>query len=85
MTLPHQLPSWHTAVLSVIVLQQLCSQVADDVQSTLSEQREVYRPLAAKGASMFFVMCDLHTMNNMYRFSLAMFLSLFTKVSKNPS
>ena len=50
------------------------------MQVTLSEQREVYRSLAAKGASMFFVMCDLQTMNNMYQFSLAVFLSLFTKV-----
>ena len=50
------------------------------VQNTLSEQREVYRPLAARGASIFFVMTDLQTLNTMYHFSLAMFLSLFAKV-----
>lgn len=50
------------------------------MQATLSEQREVYRPLAAKGASMFYVIGDLHTMNSMYHFSLAAFLLLFSQV-----
>jgi len=52
-----------------------------DVQNSLSEQREVYRPLAARGASIFFVMRDLQTMNTMYHFSLAVFLALFSKVT----
>lgn len=58
----------------------VCLCLVGVVQNTLSEQREVYRPLAARGASIFFVMTDLQTLNTMYHFSLAVFLSLFTKV-----
>ncbi|KAL0047749.1 hypothetical protein WJX82_010930, partial [Trebouxia sp. C0006] len=54
-------------------------QESRNVQNSLSEQREVYRPLAARGASIFFAMRDLQTMNTMYHFSLAVFLALFSK------
>lgn len=48
---------------------------------TLSKQREAYRPLAVRGASLFFAMCDLQALSNMYRFSLTVLLSLFQKVN----
>lgn len=51
------------------------------MQATLSKQREVYRPLAVRGASLFFAMSDLKALSHMYRFSLTVLLSLFQKVS----
>lgn len=54
--------------------------VLDMMQVTLSKQREAYRPLAVRGASLFFAMCDLQALSNMYRFSLTVLLHLFQKV-----
>lgn len=43
----------------------------------LDEQREVYRPFARAGASIFFLVKQLQAVNHMYQFSLASFLGLF--------
>ncbi len=43
----------------------------------LDEQREVYRPFAHAGASIFFLVKQLQSVNHMYQFSLASFLGLF--------
>ena len=40
-------------------------------------------PLAEKGSKLFFVISDLCKINNMYRFSLASFLSLFQRALQN--
>jgi dynein heavy chain 2, cytosolic len=43
----------------------------------LDTQRNVYRPFAAAGSTIFFALRDLQGLNNMYQFSLAFFLHLF--------
>jgi dynein heavy chain 2 len=50
-----------------------------DLSVELDLQREVYRPLAAKGSAAFFLIKDLRNLSHMYQFSLAMFLSLFRR------
>eukprot|EP00698_Gefionella_okellyi_P019038 TRINITY_DN5781_c1_g2_i1.p1 TRINITY_DN5781_c1_g2~~TRINITY_DN5781_c1_g2_i1.p1 ORF type:complete len:3148 (-),score=914.00 TRINITY_DN5781_c1_g2_i1:20-9082(-) len=49
------------------------------LQESLDSQREVYRPVAAAGAQMFFLIRDLQKASHMYQYSLPMFLQLFTK------
>jgi len=49
------------------------------LQESLDKQREAYRSLAHKGSKLFIVMTDLQKINNMYRFSLALYLRLFKK------
>ena len=45
----------------------------------LDAKREVYRPFAAKGSSVFFLMRDLKSLSHMYQFSLSMFLGMFQR------
>ena len=47
------------------------------------QERDAYLPLAEKGSKLFFVISDLCKINNMYRFSLASFLSLFQRALHN--
>jgi len=47
------------------------------------QERDAYLPLAEKGSKLFFVISDLCKINNMYRFSLASFLSLFQRALNN--
>nr|BCL66104.1 cytoplasmic dynein 1b heavy chain [Volvox africanus] len=49
------------------------------LQSSLDQQREVYRPIASRGSVMYFLLADLQALNQMYTFSLSMFLGLFRK------
>ena len=51
------------------------------LQQSLDKQREGYRPIAARGSAMYFLIKDLATINHMYQFSLGSFLTLFKKVS----
>lgn len=39
----------------------------------------MYRPIANRGSTMYFLIKDLCTVNHMYQFSLAAFLMLFRK------
>lgn len=39
-----------------------------------------YRPVAARGAALFFCMAGLAAVNNMYEYSLAAFLGVFNQV-----
>ncbi|KAM4699205.1 cytoplasmic dynein 2 heavy chain 1 [Discoglossus pictus] len=57
------------------------------LQISLDQERYAYLPLAESGSKMYFIICDLSKINNMYRFSLAAFLRLFqrTLVSKQES
>ena len=41
----------------------------------------MYRPLAARGSALFFLMQDLQGLNHMYRFSLSVFLGLVKQVA----
>ncbi|KAF0686502.1 Aste57867_21689 [Aphanomyces stellatus] len=43
----------------------------------LDEQRAIYAPFARDGARLFFLVKALHSVNHMYRFSLASFIGLF--------
>lgn len=43
----------------------------------LDRQRNVYRPFAANGSKLFFLVTQLTAVNPMYQFSLASFLGLF--------
>ena len=49
------------------------------IQASLDQERDAYLPLAEHGSAMYFVICDLAKINNMYRFSLASFLLLFKR------
>ncbi|KXZ45909.1 DHC7 protein [Gonium pectorale] len=49
------------------------------LQASLDQQREVYRPIAARGSVMYFLLADLQALNQMYTFSLNVFLNLFKK------
>ncbi|XP_073414467.1 cytoplasmic dynein 2 heavy chain 1 isoform X2 [Dendrobates tinctorius] len=57
------------------------------LQSSLDQERNAYLPLAESASKMYFIICDLSKINNMYRFSLAAFLRLFqrTLLSKQVS
>lgn len=39
----------------------------------------MYRPIAARGSAMYFLIRDLAALNNMYATSLAVFLQLFRR------
>lgn len=39
----------------------------------------MYRPIAARGAAIYFVLRQLLSLNHMYQFSLGVFLSLFKR------
>ncbi|XP_057314672.1 cytoplasmic dynein 2 heavy chain 1-like isoform X2 [Hydractinia symbiolongicarpus] len=58
-------------------------QDAHQIQVTLDKERDAYLPLAEHGSAMYFAICDLAKVNNMYRFSLASFLELFRRALKS--
>lgn len=66
-----------TKVKSVEIQKSL--EDSKQLQQDLDEQRNVYRPLANKGAYLFIQINDLQKLNNIYRFSLAHFIRLFQK------
>lgn len=47
------------------------------LQEELDEKRNVYRPLAQKGSTLFFIIADLVKIDHMYQFGLSWFLYLF--------
>ena len=52
---------------------------SSELQESLDEQRNVYRGLAVKGALLYMLINDLQKANNMYRFSLKLYVKLFNK------
>jgi dynein heavy chain 2 len=48
------------------------------IQQDLDLQREVYRPIAATGSILYFLIAQLASVNNMYQFALPYFNLLFT-------
>lgn len=54
-----------------------------ELQSALDNERDSYLPLSQFGSTLFFVICDLSKLNNMYRISLASFLRLFCRALQN--
>lgn len=49
---------------------------------SLDKEREVYLPLAETGSKLYFVISCLDVINNMYKFSLNSYLSIFQKALK---
>lgn len=49
---------------------------------SLDKEREVYLPLAETGSKLYFVIVCLDSINNMYKFSLNSYLSIFQKALK---
>ncbi|RNE99551.1 putative dynein heavy chain [Trypanosoma rangeli] len=54
-------------------------QQSHSLQMELDEKRNVYRPFAGKGATIFFLVRDLEKMNRMYHFGLSDFIDLFVE------
>ncbi|KRX75214.1 Cytoplasmic dynein 2 heavy chain 1 [Trichinella sp. T6] len=48
----------------------------------IDKEREQFMPLVQVACSLYFVICDLHKICNMYRFSLAFFTNLYCNVLK---
>jgi len=66
-----------TKVNAIAILKSL--EESRVLQAALDKQRNSYRPIAYIGSVIFFLIRDLSRLNHMYRFSLAVFLRLFTK------
>jgi len=47
------------------------------LQASLDEQREAYRPIAQKASLVFFLLKDSVSMNHCYRFSLGAFIKVY--------
>ncbi len=70
-----------------ITLQESLDKVSDqsdtcciqDLWSYYFQERNTYLPLAQSGSALYFVLADLHQLNNMYRYSLGSFLKLFQR------
>lgn len=50
---------------------------SEELNTKLDRERDIFRPLAQKGAQIYLLISELHRINNMYRFSLAYFSHLF--------
>lgn len=50
---------------------------SQQLQAALNEDRKAYLPLAQFGSTLYFLICQLVKLNNMYLFSLSSFLKLF--------
>ena len=51
-----------------------------DTEETIRDAREVYRPVAAEGALLYFQIILLYAINHMYQYSLDAFVAFFFKV-----
>ncbi len=56
---------------------------AEKTEANISVAREKYRPVAAKGSIMYFVVADLGLIDSMYQFSLRYFTQLFNLTIQN--
>jgi dynein heavy chain, axonemal len=56
---------------------------AEKTEANISAAREKYRPVAAKGSIMYFVVADLGLIDSMYQFSLRYFTQLFNLTIQN--
>lgn len=66
-----------TKAKSTIITESL--KESSKLQESLDKEREAYRSLAHQGSKLFIVINDLQKINNMYRFSLALYIRLFKK------
>ena len=52
---------------------------AKETEVRLSAAREVYRPVAANGALLYFLINNLHGLDRVYHFSMANFVQILGK------
>lgn len=64
-----------TKVKSVSIAKSLTE--SRKLQLSLDGERDKFLPLSTFGSSLYFVLSDMHKLNNMYEFSLSSFLRLF--------
>jgi dynein heavy chain, axonemal len=57
-------------------------EVARATAAEIDDARVRYRPVAARGAALFFCMAGLAAINNMYEYSLAAFLGVFNQARR---
>lgn len=57
---------------------------AGEMREGIDEKREQYRPVATRGAVMYFTIVDLSLVNVMYQTSLDQFQTLFTRCEFRP-
>ncbi|KRX18927.1 Cytoplasmic dynein 2 heavy chain 1 [Trichinella nelsoni] len=55
---------------------------SQNLRLEIDKEREQFMPLVQVACSLYFVICDLHKICNMYRFSLAFFTNLYCNVLK---
>ena len=60
---------------SVVIMEALTE--SQNLQTSLDEERNIYLKLAETGATLYFVIKSLSSVNCMYRFSLTSFLTVF--------
>ena len=53
---------------------------AEKTEKTITEQREVYRPVAKRGSILYFVILELPGIDSMYQYSLEFFKRIFKSV-----
>ena len=56
---------------------QVALRKSEEAGAELDRQRDVYRPFARDGSTLFFLIAHLKAINHMYQFSLAAFLGMF--------
>jgi len=54
-------------------------EVAKETEVRINEARELYRPVANRGALLFFLLSELFKIHQFYHYSLASFLSVFLR------
>lgn len=59
----------------------LCALIMHRCQVRLGAAREVYRPVAARGALMYFLIDSLPSLDRTYYFSMATFVAILQKGS----
>ena len=62
---------------SITIAQSL--EESQRLQQDLTEERNAFLPLAKRASKIYFIITDLHRINNMYKFSLSSFLRLFQR------
>ena len=59
--------------------------VAKATSLKINQARETYRPVAARGSLIYFLVDTLNVIDHMYQFSLAAFNFIYSKVTAPPT
>jgi dynein heavy chain len=57
--------------------------LAKKTEESINIEREFYRPVAAEGAMLYFLVIALSVMDHMYQYSLESFVTFFLKAINN--